>query len=89
MPLFFVCDMYIIWWIEQLTVDCGILFISRFRPVDNSPEKVVSPLIHSKNRNHPPPPQSESSRGDPAEVHLESPFSDVFSDSGDESETGR
>lgn len=74
-------------WIAESSV--YFFFIFRFRPVDNSPEKVVSPLIQTKNRNHPPPPQSESSRGDPAEVHLESPFSDVFSDSGDESETGR
>ncbi|GFS90268.1 n-acetyltransferase domain-containing protein [Nephila pilipes] len=64
-------------------------YLERFRPMDNGPEKVVTPLIQtSKNRNLPLTSHSDSSRGDPGDVPMESPFSDVFSDSGDESETG-
>ncbi|GFR03821.1 n-acetyltransferase domain-containing protein [Trichonephila clavata] len=64
-------------------------YLERFRPVDNGPEKVVTPLIQtSKNRNLPLTSHSDSSRGDPGDVPMESPFSDVFSDSGAESETG-
>ncbi|GIY62648.1 uncharacterized protein CDAR_217351 [Caerostris darwini] len=65
-------------------------YLERFRPVDNCPDKVITPLIHtSKNsRNLPLHSHSDSSRGDPGDVPMESPFSDVFSDSGGESETG-
>ncbi|GIY66175.1 uncharacterized protein CEXT_745371 [Caerostris extrusa] len=65
-------------------------YLERFRPVDNGPDKVITPLIHtSKNsRNLPLHSHSDSSRGDPGDVPMESPFSDVFSDSGGESETG-
>ncbi|XP_015904919.1 uncharacterized protein [Parasteatoda tepidariorum] len=63
-------------------------YLERFRPVDNSPDRIHSPLIQtSKNRNLPLV-QNDGCKGDSTDVHMESPFSDVFSDTENESETG-